>query len=179
VLDDDAPHISTTTLDPALTERTVTMLSPSKTYNLPGLCCAYSVIPNDKLRRRFARATKDIFTEINCFVTAAYNHGEPWRQELLGVLRGNRDRVYEVIASQCPEVEMRPMAATYLAWMDVRELGLDDPAAHFESHGVGLSDGRYFSGPGHVRLNFGCPRSLLDQGLERFVAGVEAARAMA
>jgi len=179
VLDDDAPHISTTTLDPALAERTVTMLSPSKTYNLPGLCCAYSVIPNDSLRRRFARATKDIFTEINCFgyagLTAAYTHGEPWRQELMTVLRGNRDRVYDVVGALCPEVKMRPMAATYLAWMDVSALGLDHPAAHFEAHGVGLSPGSAFSGPGHVRLNFGCPRSLLDQGLERFVAAVAAA----
>jgi cystathionine beta-lyase len=60
-----------------------------------------------------------------------------------------------------------PGEATYLAWIDARDSGIDDPAGFFEQAGVGLSDGREFGAPGFVRLNFGCPRSLLEQGLER------------
>lgn len=176
VLEADTPHLSTLAATPALADRTMAMFSPSKTYNLPGLACAYAVIPNDSLRRKFARATKDIFTEINAFgyagLTAAYNQGEPWRQALLPVLRGNRDRVYETMAA-FPKVVMRPMEATYLAWMDVRQLGLENPCAFFETHGVGLSDGAYFSAPGFVRLNFGCPADRLEEGLRRMVQALD------
>jgi cystathionine beta-lyase len=62
---------------------------------------------------------------------------------------------------------MAPVDATYLAWIDTRELGLADPAAYFESHGLGLSDGADFGAPGFVRLNFGTRRALLDEGLAR------------
>ena len=62
---------------------------------------------------------------------------------------------------------MSRVEATYLAWLDVRDMALDDPGAYFESYGIGLSDGAAFGGPGFVRFNFGCPRPLLDQGLER------------
>ena len=70
---------------------------------------------------------------------------------------------------------MAPVEATYLAWIDVRELGLGNPADHFEAHGLGLSDGTDFGAPGWLRLNFGCPRSTLDQALERFRTALAAA----
>ena len=69
------------------------------------------------------------------------------------------------------------VAKHHLAWLDVRALGLAHPVAHFEAHGLGLSNGADFGAPGFVRLNFGCPRSVLADGLKRFTAGVEAARA--
>ena len=76
-------------------ERTITLLSPSKTYNLPGLACAYAVIPDDGLRSAFKRAARGIITEVNAFgyagCAAAYRDGEPWRRELIQYLRGNRD----------------------------------------------------------------------------------------
>ena len=65
------------------------------------------------------------------------------------------------------------MEATYLAWMDVTELGLDDPIGYFESEGIGLSEGTFFGAKGHVRFNFGCPRSRLETGLMRLKAAVE------
>ena len=70
---------------------------------------------------------------------------------------------------------MNFVEATYLAWIDVRELGLADPAAHFEAHGLGLSDGADFGAPGWLRLNFGCPRSTLDEALQRLEKGCDAA----
>jgi cysteine-S-conjugate beta-lyase len=69
---------------------------------------------------------------------------------------------------------MTPMEATYLAWMDVRELNLEDPVAYFESHGVGLSDGSFFGSPTHVRFNFGCSRSMMEEGLRRMQKAVAA-----
>lgn len=70
---------------------------------------------------------------------------------------------------------MKFVEATYLAWIDVRELGLANPAAHFEAHGLGLSDGADFGAPGWLRLNFGCPRSTLDEALKRFSNACQAA----
>lgn len=168
---DDLPHVPTLALGARAAQRTITLLSPSKTYNLPGLACAYAVIPDDGLRTAFKRAARGVITEVNAFgyagCAAAYRHGEPWRRELLQVLRGNRDLVYRAAAERLPRIRLRPMEATYLAWMDVRDLGLDAPAKFFEDAGVGLSNGHDFGTPGFLRLNFGCPRTRLQEALDR------------
>ncbi|NBB77964.1 MAG: hypothetical protein GVY36_00710 [Verrucomicrobia bacterium] len=75
--------------------------------------------------------------------------------------------IREFVQTELPEITFRPMEATYLAWFDVSPLGLKDPVGHFEQHGVGLSDGSPFGAPQHVRLNFGCPRARLTEGLEK------------
>jgi len=178
VFDSDAKHIVTATLSPELAARTVTLMAPSKTYNLPGLACAFSIIENSALRMQFQKTIRGIITEVNCFgyagCEAAYTHGEPWRQALLQYLRGNYELVYKFIADEIPEITFRPMEATYLAWFDVSQLELKNPAQFFESHGVGLSDGTPFDGPNHVRLNFGCPRDRLVEGLEKMAVAVRA-----
>lgn len=180
IFDSGAKHIVTATLDEHLAQRTVTLMAPSKTYNLPGLACAFSVIENSELRARFQKTIRGIITEVNCFgyagCAAAYQHGEPWRQALLAYLRDNYQRVFDFVRDELPGVTFRPMQATYLAWLDVSGLGLDDPPGHFEKHGVGLSDGRPFDGPQHLRLNFGCPRSRLTEALERMAAAVRDSR---
>ena len=178
VFDAEAKHTVTASLSEQIANRTVTLMAPSKTYNLPGLACAFSVIENTKLRAQFQKTIRGIITEVNCFgyagITAAYNHGEPWRQALLTYLRDNYNLVYNFIQSEIPEITFRPMESTYLAWFDVSRLELKDPVGHFEKHGVGLSDGTPFDGHQHLRLNFGCPRARLRQGLEMMA---EAARA--
>ena len=63
---------------------------------------------------------------------------------------------------------MTPVEATYLAWIDLTDLGVQNPGAFLESHGLGLSDGAPFGGPGFVRFNFACPRTLLERGISRF-----------
>jgi cystathionine beta-lyase len=151
-------------------------MAPSKTYNLPGLACAFSVIENSKLRTQFQKTIRGIITEVNCFgyagCEAAYNHGEPWRQALLTYLQGNYKLVYNFIQTELPEITFRPMEATYLAWFDVSKLGLKDPVGHFEQHGISLSDGTPFDGHQHLRLNFGCPRARLEEGLARMSSAV-------
>ena len=171
VFDENAKHIVTATLSEQIAKRTVTLMAPSKTYNLPGLACAFSVIEDSKLRLQFQKTIRGIITEVNCFgyagCAAAYNHGETWRQELIKYLRGNYELVYKTIQTEIPEITFRPMQSTYLAWFDVSRLELDNPTMFFEQHGVGLSDGTPFDGIQHVRLNFGCPRSRLQEGLEK------------
>ncbi|MGJ8639028.1 MAG: MalY/PatB family protein [Opitutaceae bacterium] len=177
VFDTTKQHIVTATLSEAIAARTVTLMAPSKTYNVPGLACAFSVIEDGKLRQQFQKTIRGIITEVNCFgyagCEAAYNHGEPWRQELLTYLRGNYDLLYKFIKEEIPEITFRPMESTYLAWFDVKELKLDNPVKFFEDHGVGLSDGVPFDGEQHVRLNFGCPQSRLIEGLEKMKAALK------
>ncbi|MGC6456506.1 MAG: MalY/PatB family protein [Coraliomargaritaceae bacterium] len=177
ILDEQASHIATATLSPEIARRTVTLMAPSKTYNLPGLACAYSVIEDDALRRKFRKTLRGLITEVNCFgytaCAAAYNHGEPWRQALISYLRSNYQLVRDFLRNEIPEIGFRPMQATYLAWLDVSALGITNPAAHFENHGVGLSDGTPFQGHGHLRLNFGCPQNRLQEGLEKMARAVQ------
>lgn len=176
IFDETATHITTATLGKIIADRTVTLMAPSKTYNLPGLAFAFSIIENEKLRLQFRKTLRGIITEVNCFgyaaCTAAYNLGEPWRQELLAYLRGNYEAIQKFIKEQIPEIIFRPMKSTYLAWFDVSKLELEDPVRFFEDEGVGLSDGAPFGSPQHLRLNFGCPRERLIQGLERMAEAI-------
>jgi len=183
ILDPGLQHIPTATLGDAIAQQTITLIAPSKTYNIPGLGTALAIIPNPDLRRRFVQATHGIVAEVNVLgftaCEAAFRHCEPWRQALLERLRRNRDLVLHAIADTMPGARIEaPIEATYLAWINVTDLGLQDPIAHFENHGVGLSEGRFFgAAPGsHVRLNFGCPESTLREGLRRLHEGVTAAR---
>jgi len=178
ILDADKRHIPFASLSPAAAQRSITLLAPSKTFNIPGLGCAFAVIPNPALRRRFEQAMHGIVPHVNVLglaaCEAALRHGGDWHRELIAYLRGNRDRVAATMAS-LPGVRMAPVEATYLAWIDVRDLRLAKPAAHFEAHGIGLSDGADFGAPGWLRLNFGCPRATLDEALSRFERAVRAA----
>ena len=178
ILDADKRHIPFASLSPAAAQRSITLLAPSKTFNIPGLGCAFAVIPNPALRRRFERAMHGIVPHVNVLglaaCEAAFRHGGDWHRDLIAYLRGNRDRVAATMAS-LPGVRMAPVEATYLAWIDVRDLRLAKPAAHFEAHGIGLSDGADFGAPGWLRLNFGCPRATLDEALSRFERAVRAA----
>jgi len=178
ILDEGKRHVPFASLSPAIARRTITLLAPSKTFNIPGLGCAFAVIPDATLRRRFERAMHGIVPHVNVLglagCEAAFRHGGDWHRELIAYLRGNRDRVAAVVDS-LPGVRMTPVEATYLAWIDVRDLHLAKPAAHCEAHGLGLSDGSDFGAPGWLRLNFGCPRATLDDALARFSKAVAAA----
>ena len=179
VLDAERRHIPLASLDPAIAARSITLMAPSKTFNIPGLGCAFALIPDPALRRRFLRTMEGIVPHVNVLglaaCTAAYRDCDAWHADLLAYLRANRDCVQAAVAAEAG-VRMSAVEATYLAWIDVRELGLSDPAAHFEAHGLGLSDGKDFGAPGWLRLNFGCPRASLDQALARFHAACVAAR---
>jgi len=170
------PHFSGLNLADRFAGRVITLLSPSKTWNIAGLGYAYAVIPNESLRRKFRAARGHTLTEINALAfhaaEAAYRHGEPWRQALITYLKQNRDTLVEFIRTRCPGLSVMPGEATYLAWIDARALAMENPAAHFEKNaGLFLSDGAFFGWPDHFRFNFGCPRARMLEGLEK-MAGV-------
>jgi cysteine-S-conjugate beta-lyase len=181
ILDPSLPHIPTATLSPAIAARSLTLMAPSKTYNVPGLGTSFAVIPDATLRARFVRATAGIVAEVTTLgfaaCEAAYRDSEDWRQELLAYLRGNRDFLLDFLARELPGLFIAtPMEATYLAWINVESLNLADPIAHFEKHGVGLSDGAFFAAQrgSHVRINIGCPRATLAEALRRMKVAVDA-----
>jgi len=178
ILDEEARHIPMATLAPEVAARTITLMSPSKTYNLAGLMWSFAIIPDPRIRRRFLHAARGIVTEVNAYgyaaCEAAYRRSEDWHAELLRVLRRNRDRVAAAVR-EVPGLWMPHVEATYLAWIDCRSLSIAEssPALHVEKFGLGLGDGRKFGAPGFVRMNFACPLPTLEEGLRRFKAAVE------
>jgi len=176
ILDPAARHLPVASLAPEIAAATISLYAVTKTYNIPGLSCAVAVIPDPELRRSFQRAQAGLVASVGPLAWAATQAGlddqSTWLPELLDYLRGNHARVQAVIGAR-----MTPVEATYLAWIDLRDLGLANPGAFLESHGIGLSDGAAFGGPGFVRFNFACPRSLLEQGLERFQHALASAAA--
>jgi len=171
---DALPHIPSALLGEEIARRTITLMAPSKTYNVPGLGTSFAIIPDAALRAQFIRAATGVMAEVtNLGFTAceaAYRDSEPWRQGLLHTLRSNRDLLLDFVARELPGITIEaPVEATYLVWLNVSALNLADPIAHFEQHGVGLSDGAFFASPRgrHVRINIGCPRPTLVEALTR------------
>lgn len=171
---DDVAHVPVAALGGEIASRTITLMAPSKTYNVPGLGCSFAVIPDAARRAAFKRAAQGTVPDVNVLgyvaCEAALRHGEPWRQELLAYLRGNRDLLEQTVArGELPGVSMTHIEATYLAWLDISALGLTNATAFFEQHGLGFSDGAPFgvAKDTHVRLNFGCTRATLVEALAR------------
>jgi cystathionine beta-lyase len=174
-------HRPFATLSPEIAARTITLMAPSKTFNVAGLGCAFAIIPDAALRRRFLATMHGVVPHVNVLALAAceaaYRHGGPWRRALLEVLKANAARVEQAIEA-LPQLATTRAEATFLAWIDCRGLGVEHPAAFFERAGVGLSDGAAFGREREfaqfVRLNFGTPRSLLDAALARIAAACAA-----
>ena len=168
---DAVAHEPVAALGPAAAARTLTLMSPSKTFNLPGLNFAFAVIPDEQLRKRFCSAAEGLLPHPGCFAIAAaeaaYRDGDEWLGELLDRLRSNGDLVERFVAESMPDVSMNHVEGTYLAWLDVRAAGLDDPWDASLRAGVALGDGVRFGAPGFLRLNFACSRSTLTAALER------------
>jgi cystathionine beta-lyase len=175
ILEPGLRHMPFALRSPDAAARTITLMAPSKTYNIPGLGAAFAVIPSDSLRRRFHAAMAGIVPYTNILgltaTIAAYAHGEPWRAALLDYLRRNRDAVMTLDGIEGLRV-IRP-EATYLAWLDCRELDVENPLAFFEQAGVGLSDGQDFGRDGFLRLNFGCTAATLQDALQRMRTALE------
>ncbi|GGB52753.1 aspartate aminotransferase [Oceanisphaera marina] len=175
LLDEGKPHIPYAALNADAASRSVILMAPSKTFNIAGLCCSFAIIPNAELRNRFTRAARGIMADVNLlgFVAAeaAYQDGDDWLDAQLDYLRQNRDLLVERL-NQVPGVKVLSPEATYLAWVDISALDLDDPVAFFEQAGVGLSPGGQFGGSDFVRLNFGCSRAMLEEALDRMINAI-------
>ena len=172
MLEPGCEHIPFATLNDDAAQRSVTLMSPSKTFNIAGLGASMAIIPNPELRKKLVRARSGIVPEVDVLALvaaqAAYQHGQEWLDKLLVYLRANRDWAIERINAM-PGLALQPIEATYLAWIDCSQLPVDNPHAFFEQAGVGLSPGLDFGNRHFVRLNFGCRRELLSQALDRML----------
>lgn len=176
ILEEGVGHVPTAALDPVVAARTITLMSPSKTFNIPGLYCSFAVIPDPVLRSAFREAMAGIVPHVNIMgyvaALAAYREGREWHEALISYLRANRDFLEGAIA-RIPGLSMTHVEATYLAWIDGSATGIADPARFFEEHGVGLGPGSIFGGEKtSMRLSFGCPRTILEQALDRIRAAL-------
>jgi cysteine-S-conjugate beta-lyase len=175
-------HTVFATLSQELAQQSVVCTAASKTFNLPGLQPAITVIPNPRLRRDFVHTLRACgIPEPNVFcleaVTAAYTHGEEWLIELLAYLEGNVDFLVRFVATEIPQVRVVRPEATFLAWLDCRALGLDSGRLEqllLTKGRLVLNQGHTFGpgGEGFVRLNIGCPRRMLEDGLTRLATAV-------
>lgn len=163
-------HIPFASLNADAASRSAVLMAPSKTFNIPGLCCSFAIIPDAQLRHRLQLSMRGLMADNNLIgfiaAEAAYAEGESWLQAQLAYLRENRDLVVNTLGA-IPGIAIADIEATYLAWIDVSGLGMENPVAEFEAGGVGLSPGAQFGDKRFVRLNFGCRREILLQALER------------
>ncbi len=175
ILDADKRHIPVATLGEEIAQRTVTLMSASKTFNLPALGCAYAIAANPEVRNKLRKAMAGIVHHVGLMgyiaTQAAYRDGKPWQSALLDYLRGNRDLVERSVGAM-PGLRIWHAEATYLSWIDARALNTNDPVKLFTDAGVGLYDGALFGAPGFMRLNFACPRATLEKALERMSRAV-------
>lgn len=175
VLDDDAGYVPFASLDHPAAMRAITLVAPSKTWNLAGLGCAAAIIRDTSLRRRWRGAGGGLVPMVNplgyAAAEAAWQHGDAWRVELLALLRRHRALVLERVAA-VPGISCLPWQATYLAWIDCRATGTADPQAACEAAGLGPSDGRDFGLPGFIRVNTACPTERLLVALDRLASAL-------
>ncbi len=169
-------HTPLASLDEDAALRSMTLLAPSKTFNIAGLACSLAVVPDEAWRRRLRGVMRGIVPDVNLLgytaALAAYRDGDAWNQQQLAYLRENRDLLMREI-STLPGLRLLPIEATYLAWIDISALNLRHPAAFFEEAGVGLSPGADFGDRNFMRLNFGCTRDTLREALRRIRVAVE------
>ncbi len=178
-------HIPIASLDADIAQNTVTLMAPSKTFNIAGLECSVAIIQNPALREKVQSARRGVVGGVNVLGLvaglAAYKDGQPWLSALLRYLEGNRDYLYDFVQRELPGVRMSRPEGTYLAWLDCRDAGIPGSAYEFflERARVALNPGETFGsgGRGFVRLNFGCPRRMLQDALERMRNALVEARA--
>lgn len=178
---DGRKHIPIASLDPEVADNTLTLLAPSKTYNIAGLYASVAVISNPDLARRYREYKNGLTSGPDLLALtaarAAYLHGDAWLKEMLAYLQANRDWLAEVITAEFDGVTMHKPEGTFLAWLDCQKLNLQpDPQKFFQENAhVGLNCGSDYGSEGcsFVRLNFGTQRSVLQEALERMAAALK------
>ena len=170
---DDVPHIPFAALDHPAARACITLVAPSKTWNLAGLGCAAAIIPEASERKRWRSSGGGLVPMVNALgyaaAEAAWLHGDPWRRGLVGLLADHRDRALAAVAG-IPGLEATRPQATYLVWIDCRKTDSPDPFAACVAAGIGPSDGRDFGAPGFIRINTACPTDRLEMALDRLRA---------
>lgn len=174
-------HIPIASLSPEIGQNTITLIAPSKTFNLPGLQCSMAIIQNEEMRNKYIHQFHGVVSWVNVMglvaAQAAYRDGQEWLDQMRLYLEANRDYLYDYVQREMPRIKMVKPEGTYLAWLDCREAGIEGKPYDFflKQAKVALNDGGTFGkeGDGFVRLNFGCPRSMLTEALERMKRAIQ------
>ena len=177
----EGEHIPIATLSNEIAQNTLTMIAPSKTFNLAGMACSVLIAQNEEIRNTMSKALQSISAHVNIMgyeaAYGAYAGGEEWLRQLLPYLKDNRDFAIDFVRRHLPQVKSTIPQSTYLLWLDMRDLPIEGDVAAFctESAAVAPTGGTFFgsAGEGFVRLNFGCPRSVLEDGLQRLKVAVD------
>ena len=173
---ENAKHIPIASLSKELQERSITLMAPSKTFNIAGLQASFAIIPNDTLRRAFTKTMGSMVGGINLLgitaLKAAYLEGDAWLAELRLYLAENLKMVHAFVAKN-PKLKLLNQEATFLAWIDASALHVKSPYDFFLRYGVGLSDGEPFGDKNFVRLNFGTQKDVLEEILKRMQTAMD------
>lgn len=171
-------HTPIASIDERYQKRTITALAPSKTFNIPGLQSSFMVIPNHEIMEKVKSVQEKMgFHGLNLFgnvaIEAAYKHGEYWLETLLPYLKRNVEYVKNYLEEEMPNVRLIEPEGTYLLWIDCRGLGLTDDEIKeklVKKGKLALEPGPKYGveGSGFVRMNIGCPLSLVEEGMRRF-----------
>jgi cystathionine beta-lyase len=172
---DDHRHIPIASLSPEIARRTITLIAPSKTFNIAGIHASVGIVTDPELRKHLETARGGMVPHLDVLgytaLLSAYRDGDPWLRQALAYMQANRDFLYDYVQEHLPGLAMQKPEGTYLAWIDCRGANLPaNPHTFFlEQAGVALNDGATFGrgGEGFVRLNFACPRATLVQALEQ------------
>lgn len=179
---DGARHTPIASLSRDIERRTITLIAPSKTYNVPGLFCGFAIIPDPDLRARFQAASERMIQHVSSLsliaAQAAYSGAcDGWLDALRRRLTANRDWLVQTLRDRCPQIRSTNPQATYLAWLDCHRLELQGRTAYdffLERARVAFTQGEDFGpgGEGFVRLNFGTTPEVLQEAMARIEAAV-------
>jgi cystathionine beta-lyase len=168
-------HIPIAALSDEIAQQTITLIAPSKTFNIAGLECSVIICKNHDYKKKLETARRGLMGGVNLLGLvaglSAYRDGDTWLKELLVVLEGNRDLVVDFIRARLPEIKVYAPEGTYLAWLDCRSLQVEGESCEYfiKQAKVALNNGKEFGAPGDgfLRFNFGCPRPMVLEALER------------
>lgn len=165
-----------------IAQHTITLVAPSKTFNVPGLFCGFAIIPNKELRKRYKNEVEHLRLHVSSMglhaARIAYSgQCDSWLKQLRRYLTANRDFLVDYITENMPGVRTTVPDATYLAWLDFTKLKLKKSPFDFfmKEAKVALSDGKIFGSDyqGYIRINFGTSRKTLKQGLDRMRGAIK------
>jgi cystathionine beta-lyase len=175
ILDDSIEHISVASLNKDVENQSITLMAPSKTFNIAGLGCSFAVIPNQQLRQNFQRTIYGIVPHPSAFAfesaLAAYRDSADWHEQVVKYLKANHDYLLKEV-NAIVGLEMKPMDATYLAWIDYSAIDNTDFINHLLKNGLGVMEADIFGGKNAFRLNFATQRSVLEEVVERLKKAV-------
>ncbi len=173
----DHNHINIGSLSKEMEKRTITLIAPSKTFNIAGLATSVGIIPNPEIKKAFdEEAMRLEVGGVSIFggvaLEASYRHGKDWLDQAMDYIEGNADFAVDYIRKNIPKIKVNKPEGTFLLWLDFKEYGLDQNVLVDllrDKGRVTLNDGSAFGqeGVGFLRFNIGCPKSLVEEGLKR------------